>query len=228
LLACRSVRPVGPLHEQQTLEDPGSHHSPRTLGLFRDGKARVRRAVLSPSSKRLPCPIGFVGYGGAGAARAVEQLRLIAIELQMVPVSRAVHIGMVESLGIMQQGKTFEDFPHLAQAANRLLDDMSWWTNVLKPAREGMTTGVAGREQRGTIKPSSVASLQAQSRATSFHGHRSRKRLTACWVDCVGRFLFLHTLGQNRAVRAPKWLPGNDHSRCGRVSSPNRHADESR
>ena len=93
--------------------------------------------------------IGFVGYGGVGAARAVEQLRLIAIELQMVPVSRAVHIGMVESLGIMQQGKTFEDFPHLAQAANRLLDDMSWWAKVLKPAREGMTTDVAGREQRG-------------------------------------------------------------------------------
>jgi NAD(P)H-dependent FMN reductase len=89
-------------------------------------------------------PIGFVGYGGVGAARAVEQLRLIAIELQMAPVSRAVHIGMVESLGIMQQGKTFEDFPHLAQAANRLLDEMSWWAKVLKPAREGMTTGVAG------------------------------------------------------------------------------------
>jgi len=94
-------------------------------------------------------PIGFVGYGGAGAARAIEQLRLIAIELQMVPVCRAVHIGMVESLGIMQQGKTFDDFQHLAQAANRLLDDMSWWTKVLKPAREGMTTGVADREQRG-------------------------------------------------------------------------------
>jgi NAD(P)H-dependent FMN reductase len=94
-------------------------------------------------------PIGFVGYGGAGAARAVEQLRLIAIELQMVPVMRAVHIGMVESLGIIRQGKTFEDFPHLAQAADRLLDDMSWWATVLKPAREGMTTSVAGREQSG-------------------------------------------------------------------------------
>ena len=93
-------------------------------------------------------PIGFVGYGGAGAARAVEQLRLIAIALQMAPAAHAVHVGMVESLGIMQQGKTFEDFPHLAQAANRLLDDMSWWAKTLKPARERLTTGVAGREQR--------------------------------------------------------------------------------
>ena len=93
-------------------------------------------------------PIGFVGYGGAGAARAVEQLRLIAIALQMAPVANAVHVGMMESLGIMQQGKTFEDFPHLAQAANRLLDDMSWWAKTLKPARERLTTGVAGQEQR--------------------------------------------------------------------------------
>ena len=91
-------------------------------------------------------PIGFVGYGGVGAASAIEQLRLIAIELQMVPVCRAVHIGMVESLGIMREGKTFEDFPHLAQAADRLLDDMSWWAKTLKPAREGMTTGVAAIE----------------------------------------------------------------------------------
>src|SRR6202035_1417176 len=94
-------------------------------------------------------PIGFVGYGGVGAARAVEQLRLIAIGLRMGRVAHAVHVGMLECIGIMQQGKTFEDFPHLAQAAKRLLDEMSWWAKVLKLAREGMTTGIAGREQRG-------------------------------------------------------------------------------
>jgi NAD(P)H-dependent FMN reductase len=81
-------------------------------------------------------PIGFVGYGGVGAARAVEQLRLVAIELQMAPVRNAVHIGMTEFLGIWQQGKTFDDFPHLAQAANGLLDDIAWWANALKSPRE--------------------------------------------------------------------------------------------
>jgi NAD(P)H-dependent FMN reductase len=88
-------------------------------------------------------PIGFVGYGGVGAARAVEQLRLIAIELQMAPVAHAVHVGMMECLGMMQQGKAFEDFPHLAQAAERLLDEISWWAKVLKLAREAITTAVA-------------------------------------------------------------------------------------
>jgi len=81
-------------------------------------------------------PIGFVGYGGVGAARAVEQLRLVAIELQMAPVRNAVHIGMVEFLGVWQQGKTFEDFPHLAQAATGMLDDIAWWTKALKTTRE--------------------------------------------------------------------------------------------
>ena len=81
-------------------------------------------------------PIGFVGYGGVGAARAVEQLRLVAIELQMAPVRNAVHIGMVEFLGIWQQGKTFDDFPHLAQAANAMLDDFAWWAKALRSARE--------------------------------------------------------------------------------------------
>ncbi|KJK24369.1 FMN reductase [Burkholderiaceae bacterium 16] len=81
-------------------------------------------------------PIGFVGYGGVGAARAVEQLRLVAIEMQMAPVRNAVHIGMVEFLGIWQQGKRFEDFPHLAQAADGLLADIAWWAKALKTARD--------------------------------------------------------------------------------------------
>lgn len=80
-------------------------------------------------------PIGFVGYGGVGAARAVEQLRLVATELQMAPVRNAVHVGMVEYLGIARQGKSFADFPHLEQAANGLLDDMAWWSKALKTAR---------------------------------------------------------------------------------------------
>lgn len=81
-------------------------------------------------------PIGFVGYGGVGAARSVEHLRMVAVELQMAPVRFAVHVGMVEFLGIWQQGKSFDDFPHLEQSAAAMLDDMAWWTHALKGARE--------------------------------------------------------------------------------------------
>ena len=37
-------------------------------------------------------PVGFVSYGNAGGARAIEQLRQVVIELQMVPISSAIHI----------------------------------------------------------------------------------------------------------------------------------------
>lgn len=83
-------------------------------------------------------PIGFVGYGGVGAARAVEQLRLVATEVQMAPVRNAVHIGMVEFMGLWREGKAFADYPHLAQSAKSLLDDMAWWARALKTAREAV------------------------------------------------------------------------------------------
>lgn len=81
-------------------------------------------------------PAAFVGYGGVGGARAIEQLRLILVELQIAPLRSAVHIGVTEYLGIVQQGKTLADFPYLAQSAGQLLDDLVWWTNTLKAGRE--------------------------------------------------------------------------------------------
>lgn len=81
-------------------------------------------------------PIAFVGYGGVGAARSVEHLRMVAVELQMAPIRFAVHIGMIEFLGVWQQGKSFDDFPHLGQAATAMFEDMAWWTQALKAARE--------------------------------------------------------------------------------------------
>ncbi len=93
---------------------------------YNHGPSAVLKNALDYAYKEfIHKPIGFVGYGGVGAARAVEQLRLVAVELQMAPVRNAVHIGMVEFLGIWQQGKSFEDFPHLAQAADAMLDDLA-------------------------------------------------------------------------------------------------------
>lgn len=42
--------------------------------------------------------IAFVGYGSLGAARAIEQLKQVAIELKMLPVRNAVHITKVWEL----------------------------------------------------------------------------------------------------------------------------------
>jgi NAD(P)H-dependent FMN reductase len=80
-------------------------------------------------------PAGFVGYGSVGGARAVEQLRLHAVELQMAPVKSAVHIAWGDFLAVKQDGKKLEDFEHLNQAAAALVNDIAWWAKVLKAAR---------------------------------------------------------------------------------------------
>jgi hypothetical protein len=37
---------------------------------------------------------------------------------------------------LFQQGKSFDDYPHLAQSAGPMLDELAWWAKILKPARE--------------------------------------------------------------------------------------------
>jgi len=90
-------------------------------------------------------PAGFVGYGSVGGARAVEQLRLIAVELQMAPVKSAVHIARGGFLAVRQGGKKLEDIEHLNQAAAALVNDVAWWAKVLKAARAA--DAIAGEAQ---------------------------------------------------------------------------------
>lgn len=80
--------------------------------------------------------IGFVGYGGAGGTRAVEQLRLHAIELQMAPIRQAVHIQWMDMLAANEGKKALAEQPHLQQGAKDTLDQLVWWTNALVAARE--------------------------------------------------------------------------------------------
>ncbi|MER8398583.1 NAD(P)H-dependent oxidoreductase [Mesorhizobium sp. M1348] len=81
-------------------------------------------------------PAGFVGYGSVGGARAVEQLRLHAVELQMAPVKSAVHIAWADFLAVKQGDKKLDEFEHLNQAATALVNDIAWWARVLKTARQ--------------------------------------------------------------------------------------------
>jgi NAD(P)H-dependent FMN reductase len=85
-------------------------------------------------------PAGFVGYGGVGAARAIEQLRLHAVELQMAPVRSAVHIAWADYLAVKEGGRKLGDFEHLNQSARALVDDIVWWAKALKDAREAEAT----------------------------------------------------------------------------------------
>jgi NAD(P)H-dependent FMN reductase len=85
-------------------------------------------------------PIGFVGWGNVGGARAIEQLRTVAIELEMAPVRRAVHIlpnVLVPLLTGEQDPATA--LPALDSQLELLLDDLLWWTEALASARRGGT-----------------------------------------------------------------------------------------
>jgi NAD(P)H-dependent FMN reductase len=81
-------------------------------------------------------PAAFVGYGGVGGARAVEQLRLVCIELQMAPTRTAVHIGQEPLLGVLKGGKELSDFGYLKEAAEAMLDELAWWARTLKAGRD--------------------------------------------------------------------------------------------
>ncbi|MBU6426757.1 NAD(P)H-dependent oxidoreductase [Patescibacteria group bacterium] len=77
-------------------------------------------------------PVAFVAYGSVGGARAVEQLRLVAIELQMAPIRNAVHIPapwfLVDGKGDLKPNALdpFKD------AAKNMLEQLVRWGRVMK------------------------------------------------------------------------------------------------
>jgi NAD(P)H-dependent FMN reductase len=80
-------------------------------------------------------PVGLVGYGGVGGARAVEQLRLIFVEMGSASVKTGIHISFPEYLTVVKGEKKLADYEHLNEAANNQLDQLVWWASALKTAR---------------------------------------------------------------------------------------------
>jgi NAD(P)H-dependent FMN reductase len=77
----------------------------------------------------------YVGYGGVGAARSIEHLRLISVELQMAPTRTGVHIQGGDFMAVWQQGKNIKELSHLEKNANDMLNDLHWWARALMAAR---------------------------------------------------------------------------------------------
>jgi NAD(P)H-dependent FMN reductase len=81
-------------------------------------------------------PVAFVSYGSVGGARAVEQLRLVAIELQMAPIRNAVHIPGDQYFAVVfGQLKEEELFAKQSEKAKAMIDQLLWWARALKTAR---------------------------------------------------------------------------------------------
>jgi NAD(P)H-dependent FMN reductase len=83
-------------------------------------------------------PFTAIGYGGVGAARAIEHLRGIGIELQMVSTRGAVHIGGSDFMAIfpMFGNKPIEEIEAgLLPSATAALDELVWWAKATMAAR---------------------------------------------------------------------------------------------
>jgi NAD(P)H-dependent FMN reductase len=76
--------------------------------------------------------VAFVSWGGAGGARGVQQLRQVAVELDMAPLRFAVHI---QNPWFIKSVDEIASDAHHQHAAKALLDQLTWWASALKHAR---------------------------------------------------------------------------------------------
>jgi len=140
------AEPVSPLATQGVYSNAAAEAWRRKVGAY-DGfiatvaeynhgpTAVLKNALDSAFLEWNRKPIAFVGYGGVGGARAIEHLRGVAIELQMMPIKFEVNIAMEPFLGILREGKSLDDYPFLRQSRTALFDDLVWWAAALKSAR---------------------------------------------------------------------------------------------
>lgn len=97
----------------------------------------LKNAIDQAYSPFLRKASAFIGYGSVGGARAVEHLRQVAVELQMVPTRHGIHIGGSDFMPIMMGQKSWDDTKgNFDGFVPTLLDDLVWWTNAAKTARD--------------------------------------------------------------------------------------------
>lgn len=84
-------------------------------------------------------PFTAMAYGSVGGVRALEHLRTIGVELQMVPTRNAVHLGMGDFFkvhpGMGGSGNMADVEANLLPAAKASLDDLVWWAKATMAAR---------------------------------------------------------------------------------------------
>ena len=84
-------------------------------------------------------PFGAVAYGSMGGTSALAHLRMIGVELQMVPVRNTVHIGGGDFFrvhpGFGGSGNLADIEAGIAGSATAMLDDVVWWAKATMAAK---------------------------------------------------------------------------------------------
>lgn len=76
---------------------------------------------------------GFVGYGGSGGVRAVENLRLVMAEVQVATVRAQVALSLRAD---WENFTVFKPGPKHEAALNAMLDQLVPWGEAMKTVRE--------------------------------------------------------------------------------------------
>ena len=76
-----------------------------------------------------------MSYGSAMGARAVQQLRESAIEVQLAPIRSSVHIPVATLWAHYKGGDVDAGLAELETPADAMIHDLLWWTAALKAAR---------------------------------------------------------------------------------------------
>jgi len=95
----------------------------------------LKNAIDSVYTEWNKKPMAVISYGSVGGARAAEQLRQVAIELQMAPIRNGVHIFnpwlLSNEDGALKDGA----LDQYTDSLTGMLQQLTWWTQVLKDAR---------------------------------------------------------------------------------------------
>jgi NAD(P)H-dependent FMN reductase len=76
---------------------------------------------------------GFVSYGGAGGARAVEHLRLVLAEVQIATVRNQVLLSLFSDF---ENFSVFKHGPQPTTSVNAMLDQLIAWGGAPKTLRK--------------------------------------------------------------------------------------------
>lgn len=96
--------------------------------------APLKLAIDTVYSEWNAKPVGFVSHGGqSGGLRAVEQLRLVFVELHAVTIRDGLCFPNAREQ--FDRSGALRDTEGAAVAAKLLLDQLTWWAEALRTAR---------------------------------------------------------------------------------------------